>query len=82
VGEIHLAGHCEVEDGGVRMVIDDHGSRVCDEVWQLYAHAHQRFGAVPTLIEWDTGVPSLEVLLDEAQRAAAWAAPRTEPTCA
>ena len=30
-----------------------------------------RFGPVPTLIEWDTNVPALEVLLGEADHAAA-----------
>lgn len=68
VGEIHLAGHCEQTDG---LVIDDHGSRVRDEVWQVYAHAIRRFGPTPTLIEWDTAVPELDVLLDEAGRARA-----------
>ncbi|WP_305560809.1 DUF692 domain-containing protein [Polaromonas sp.] len=65
VGEIHLGGYCVMED----IVIDDHGSRVADEVWQLYAHAITRFGAVPTLIEWDTALPPLAVLLGEAERA-------------
>lgn len=68
VGEIHLAGHCEQADG---LVIDDHGSRVRDEVWRVYEHTMQRFGPVPTLIEWDTAVPALEVLLAESQRARA-----------
>lgn len=68
VGELHLAGHCEGEDG---WVIDDHGSRVREEVWRVYAHAVQRLGPVPTLIEWDTDVPDLAVLLSEAQRARA-----------
>lgn len=65
VGEIHLAGHCVLDE----IVIDDHGSRVCDAVWHLYRHALSNFGAVPTLIEWDTGIPALQVLLDEAGRA-------------
>jgi hypothetical protein len=69
VGEIHLAGHCHVSDAHGDIVIDDHGSRVCDAVWDLYRHAIGRFGNVPTLIEWDTDVPSLDVLLDEAWRA-------------
>jgi uncharacterized protein (UPF0276 family) len=69
VGEIHLAGHCHVKDAGGEIVIDDHGSRVCPEVWQIYQHAVTRFGPVPTLIEWDTDVPALDVLLDEAARA-------------
>ncbi|MDP3311038.1 MAG: DUF692 domain-containing protein [Polaromonas sp.] len=63
VGEIHLAGHCVMED----IVIDDHGSRVVDDVWQLYTHAIARFGPVPTLIEWDTAIPPLAVLLGEAE---------------
>ena len=66
VGEIHVAGHCELDDG---LVIDDHGSRVRDEVWRVYEHAMRRLGAVPTLIEWDTAVPELDVLLAECQRA-------------
>lgn len=65
VGEIHLAGHSALED----IVIDDHGSRVCDDVWALYRHAITRFGPVPTLVEWDTGVPELSVLLQEAEHA-------------
>lgn len=65
VGEIHLAGHSALED----IVIDDHGSRVCEDVWALYAHAVNRFGPAPSLIEWDTGVPELPVLLQEARRA-------------
>jgi uncharacterized protein (UPF0276 family) len=69
IGEIHLAGHCHVSDAHGDIVIDDHGSRVCDEVWSLYRHALQRFGGVPTLIEWDTDIPELDVLLDEAARA-------------
>jgi uncharacterized protein (UPF0276 family) len=74
VGEIHLAGHCHVNDEHGEIVVDDHGSRVCREVWDLYRHAIARFGAVPTLMEWDTDVPALDVLLDEAQRARALAA--------
>lgn len=65
VGEIHLAGHCVQED----IVIDDHGSRVDDAVWRVYRHALERFGAVPTLIEWDTAIPPLAVLLEEARQA-------------
>ena len=65
VVELHLAGHAHCGD----IVIDDHGSRVCGEVWALYRHALRRFGAVPTLIEWDTDVPDLSVLLDEAATA-------------
>ena len=68
VGEIHLAGYCEDSDFGI--VIDDHGSRVRGSVWAAYAHALRRFGSLPTLIEWDTDVPALAVLLGEAHTAA------------
>jgi len=66
VGEIHVAGYCETPG----IVIDDHGSRVRPDVWALCDHALRRFGAVPVLVEWDTDVPSLEVLLAEAAHAA------------
>ena len=62
VGELHLAGHINMGD----VVIDDHGSRVCEPVWQIYRHAQSRFGNAPALVEWDTDVPPLAVLLDEA----------------
>jgi uncharacterized protein (UPF0276 family) len=65
IGEIHLAGH-RVTDIAV---IDDHGSRVAPAVWALYEYALHRFRELPTLIEWDTDTPSLNVLLDEAQLA-------------
>ena len=65
VGELHVAGY----DASGDLVIDDHGSRVREEVWALHAHALRRFGAPPTLVEWDTALPALDVLLDEAARA-------------
>ncbi len=77
VGEIHLAGHSiRTFADGSSLRIDDHGSKVSKEVWTLYRQAVARFGAVPTLIEWDNEIPPLDVLLDEAQHAeqvmAAW----------
>jgi hypothetical protein len=65
VGEIHLAGHKDCGD----IVIDDHGSRVPPSVWQAYGNAIERLGPRPTLIEWDTDLPALEVLLAEATKA-------------
>lgn len=67
VGEIHLAGHIEDEREG--LLIDNHGALVSDEVWALYATFIDRIGTRPTLIEWDTQVPELEVLLSQAARA-------------
>lgn len=71
VGELHLAGHQDCGD----IVIDDHGSRVSEPVWEIYHHALQRFGhaahGLATLVEWDTDIPPLQVLLDEADQARA-----------
>jgi uncharacterized protein len=65
VEEMHLAGHMRRGE----LLIDHHGDRVAEPVWQLYRAALERFGPVPTLIEWDTDVPPLEVLLEEAMKA-------------
>lgn len=64
-GEIHLAGH---EDNG-DILIDTHGSAVSELVWDLYAHAIERLGPMPTLIERDQNIPSLDDLIAEAHRA-------------
>lgn len=70
IGEIHLAGHSVTTlDSGAVLRIDDHGSRVDPAVWALYAEALALFGPVRTLIEWDTNIPPLPVLLDEAAQA-------------
>ena len=69
VAEIHLAGHAENDADGQRVLIDDHGAPVAEAVWALYVHALRRFGPVATLIEWDTHIPALAVLLREAQTA-------------
>ncbi|RTM07385.1 MAG: DUF692 domain-containing protein [Hyphomicrobiales bacterium] len=66
IGEIHLAGHATNQVGTDTVLIDDHGSRVPPVVWALYRHAIERLGPRPTLIEWDTDVPVLDVLLGEA----------------
>ena len=69
VQEFHLAGHDRIEIEGREMLIDMHGSPVCEEVWNLYRAAVRRFGEVPTLIEWDTNIPALDVLRAEAAKA-------------
>lgn len=74
VAQVHLAGHA-VADG---CLIDTHGSHVSDPVWSLYADVCRRFGPKPTLIEWDTDLPALDVLLSEAARANAIASDVSE----
>lgn len=67
VGEIHLAG-CTLPPEG-ELMIDDHSNHVSETVWQAYRLALKRFGATPTLIEWDSNLPSWESLVAEAQMA-------------
>jgi uncharacterized protein len=62
VAEIHLAGF----DASGPCVIDTHGAPVAAPVWALYDRAVERFGGVPTLIEWDTDIPGFHVLEQEA----------------
>jgi uncharacterized protein (UPF0276 family) len=70
VGEIHLAGYAETPG----LVVDDHGSRVRPDVWDLLGHTLRRCGPRAVLVEWDTDLPPLGVLLGEAKQAAAVAA--------
>ncbi len=65
VREIHLAGF----DSNGMCLIDTHGKPVAGPVWNLYGQALTRLGPVPTLIEWDTDLPPLAVLVQEAAKA-------------
>ena len=69
VRELHLAGHSIDRIDATEILIDTHSTQVCEAVWSLYGHAIQRFGARPTLIEWDSDIPPLDVLLGEAHKA-------------
>ena len=70
VGEIHMAGHLEETlASGERLLIDDHGSDVIADVWDLYTYTLARTGPVPVLIERDNNIPKLDELLAEAGRA-------------
>jgi uncharacterized protein (UPF0276 family) len=69
VGEIHIAGHHVAEQLGRRILIDDHGGPVADPVWCLYREAVQRFPDAVTLVEWDSNIPDLAVLVAEAAEA-------------
>jgi len=67
VGQIHLAGH---SDYGTHL-LDTHDHSVCDGVWALYRRAVERFGRVPTLVEWDDHIPPFAEVLAESRKAAA-----------
>ncbi|ORU92489.1 MAG: hypothetical protein A6F70_02930 [Cycloclasticus sp. symbiont of Bathymodiolus heckerae] len=58
----HIAGHYnESED----IIIDSHGTKVIDPVWQLLDTAYDQFGVFPTLLERDLNIPPLADLLEE-----------------
>ena len=69
VGEIHLAGHVHNTVEGGSLLIDSHSRPVAEAVWELYGYALSRLGPKPTLIEWDSELPSLDSLLAEAGKA-------------
>ncbi len=68
VKQIHIAGHATEEDENGMVLVDTHDRRPCDEVLALYATAMEKFDDVPALVEWDSQLPELSVLLDKAAR--------------
>jgi uncharacterized protein len=72
VQEIHLGGYTEERgDYGEALLIDTHDAPVGEAVWNLFRHAVQCTGPIPTLIEWDSAIPEFPLLQAEAQRAEA-----------
>ena len=70
IGEIHLAGHASIEvAGGESLLIDTHDRPVSDRVWTLYQSLISRIGPYPTLIEWDSDVPTWARLSADVARA-------------
>jgi uncharacterized protein (UPF0276 family) len=72
IRELHLGGFTPEDDDGApghTLFVDTHASAITGPVWDLYAHAVRRFGAVPTLIEWDSNIPDWPVLKAEAAAA-------------
>jgi len=65
VQEYHLAGFSN-HDG---CLVDTHDHAVADAVWDFYQTALQHIGARPTLLEWDSNIPALSVLQNEAAKA-------------
>jgi uncharacterized protein (UPF0276 family) len=68
IDELHLGGFTREDDDatpGRTLLVDTHAAAVAPDVWPLYCATLDRFGALPTLIEWDTDLPPLSALLDE-----------------
>ena len=67
IEEIHLSGHSKKQiSKNAILYIDSHDRKVSKEVWELFKFTIDRFGKLPTLIEWDVNIPSFEILLEEA----------------
>lgn len=67
VKQIHLAGHSQ----GEQLLVDTHDQPVCDAVWDLFELAMARAGDVAVMIERDSNIPIIDVLLDELEIARA-----------
>ena len=65
VVQFHMAGHTVFETH----LLDTHSAPVCDEVWRMYARAHELSGGRSTLLEWDADIPSFEEVRAEAHKA-------------
>lgn len=65
IKELHMAGY---EDQGTHL-LDTHGEAIHEPVWQLYQQAIEKFGPIPTLVEWDNNIPEFNVLYAEGQKA-------------
>ena len=59
---LHVAGHYVEDDG---LIVDTHGADVISPVWELLSVTYQLLGDVPTLLERDFNIPSLDHLLGE-----------------
>jgi uncharacterized protein (UPF0276 family) len=62
IAYLHVAGHY---DQAADLKIDTHGAPVIDPVWALLAHAYERHGVRPTLLERDFNFPPLAELYAE-----------------
>lgn len=65
IAYLHMAGHYnEAED----LIVDTHGADVIDPVWQLLDTTYQQHGVIPTLLERDFNIPSIQTLFTEVDQ--------------
>ncbi|OGV78078.1 MAG: hypothetical protein A3I83_08305 [Methylotenera sp. RIFCSPLOWO2_02_FULL_45_14] len=63
----HVAGHYQQTPN---LLVDTHGEDIIDPVWALLEDAYQLFGMFPTLLERDTNIPPLNILMNEVNKIA------------
>lgn len=62
IAQFHLGGF---KDCGTHL-LDTHGTPIHSPVWQLFVAALAKFGAIPTVIEWDNDIPNFLELKKQA----------------
>lgn len=62
IAYLHIAGHYNEADD---LIVDTHGADVIDPVWDLLEKTYACHGVVPTLLERDFNIPSMQSLLKE-----------------
>ncbi len=65
IAYIHVAGHYDEADD---LKVDTHGADVIDPVWKLLEKTYQHHGVVPTLLERDFNIPSINALIEEVDQ--------------
>ena len=74
IKEYHLAGYTPVtrvfNGQPTQVLIDTHNQAIHDPVWELFSTTLDCHGARPTLVEWDSDYPPLDLLLGECRKAA------------
>jgi len=62
IAYLHIAGHYDEADD---LKVDTHGADIIDPVWQLLEKTYQHHGVIPTLLERDFNIPSVNDLIEE-----------------
>jgi uncharacterized protein len=65
IAQVHIAGHSEYEN----ILIDTHDKAPPSPVWKLYEYTIKKIGKTPTLLEWDSKIPSFDEVYKEASKA-------------
>ncbi len=63
----HMAGHKSITylQSNDTMIIDSHGHDIIDPVWNLLRYAYNNLGVFPTMVERDSDIPAIDILLKE-----------------
>jgi len=65
IAYLHIAGHYDEADD---LKVDTHGADIIDPVWSLLQTTYQHHGVMPTLLERDFNIPSLDSLFNEVNQ--------------